>query len=227
MKAKLAKIDIEHTDTEGSWAISYGDMITLLLSFFVIFFSFDFKEEKESKLELSAMKSVALMDSAINKEIGLSSSKSETLDDLNNIQTIVEKDSTGKIFVFFKGANFFNSGDTDVNPVGENLLKKFASKFMPFAGKYRVKIQAFTDSTPILSTTSRFKDNVELSALRSVSVMRFLQQVGLPLNRVEIGGKGVMSKRTLKLLGVDSKDNFLIKKMSRTVALIIYREDAS
>lgn len=38
-KRKLKKIHSQiHTDSDGSWAISYGDMITLLLSFFVIFF---------------------------------------------------------------------------------------------------------------------------------------------------------------------------------------------
>ena len=33
-------------DSEGTWAISYGDMITLLLSFFVIFYNADFKAKK-------------------------------------------------------------------------------------------------------------------------------------------------------------------------------------
>ena len=30
----------QEEDSEGSWAVSYGDMITLLLSFFVIFHYF-------------------------------------------------------------------------------------------------------------------------------------------------------------------------------------------
>jgi len=40
-------------DSEGSWAISYGDMVTLLLTFFIIFFAADkFKMQKALKLDL-------------------------------------------------------------------------------------------------------------------------------------------------------------------------------
>jgi flagellar motor protein MotB len=38
-------------DTEGSWAISYGDMITLLLSFFIIFFSTDQEKDRMKAME--------------------------------------------------------------------------------------------------------------------------------------------------------------------------------
>ena len=34
-------------DSEGSWAISYGDMITLLLTFFILFFNM--KKHDDSK----------------------------------------------------------------------------------------------------------------------------------------------------------------------------------
>jgi len=30
---------LQAVDTEGSWAISYGDMVTLLLTFFILFSS--------------------------------------------------------------------------------------------------------------------------------------------------------------------------------------------
>jgi flagellar motor protein MotB len=37
-------------ESEGTWAVSYGDMITLLLSFFVIFYNTDFEKEKTLKI---------------------------------------------------------------------------------------------------------------------------------------------------------------------------------
>jgi flagellar motor protein MotB len=42
----LSKDHEEEVESEGTWAISYGDMITLLLSFFVIFFTTDFDKKK-------------------------------------------------------------------------------------------------------------------------------------------------------------------------------------
>jgi len=226
-KTKLKKIDLGHEDTEGSWAISYGDMITLLLSFFVIFFSFDFNEEKEKKLEESAMKNIALIDTYKDKNNGIQENQSTSIEDLNEITTLVKKEKEGKFVVFFKGANFFESGKTSVNEYGKILLGKFIEKYTPYAGKFRVKIQAFTDDRPVSSKEHRFKDNVELSALRSISVLRYLQNNGIPLNRVEIGGKGIMSKKALETLGLQTTNISELRKMSRTIALVLYREDAS
>ena len=50
-----------HIDTEGSWAISYGDMITLLLGFFILFFSL----EPETKKRVEDL-AVATYHDAIN-----------------------------------------------------------------------------------------------------------------------------------------------------------------
>jgi flagellar motor protein MotB len=226
-KTKIKKIEIHDTDTEGSWAISYGDMITLLLSFFVIFFSFDFSKEKEQKLEVSAMKNIALMDTFKEKNTGIHEKESVAIEELNEITTIVKKEKDGKLVVFFKGANFFDTGATSVNDFGQVLLSKFIKNYVPYAGKFRVKIQAFTDSTPVTNPNRRYRDNVELSAMRSISVMRYLQTNGVPLNRVEIGGMGIMSDRVLAVLGLDTKNIIEKRKMSRTIALILFREDAS
>lgn len=226
-KIRLKKIDIHDADAEGSWAISYGDMITLLLSFFVIFFSFDFNKEKEKELEQHAIKNIALMDTFQEKKTGIHDKDSETIDDLNEITTVVTKERAGKLVVFFKGANFFDSGATAVNEFGQVLLSKFIEKYIPYAGKFRLKIQAFTDNKPVSKNNHRYNDNVELSALRSISVMRYLQSNGVPLNRVEIGGRGVMSEKALSLLGFETKNINELRKLSRTIALVLYREDAS
>ena len=49
----------EEVDAEGSWAISYGDMITVLLAFFVMFFSVDFKDEEKELINSSLIESLA------------------------------------------------------------------------------------------------------------------------------------------------------------------------
>lgn len=224
---KIKRVSAFEHDSEGSWAISYGDMITLLLSFFVIFFSFDFKKDTEQKLESNIMNNIALMDTLEGVKKEVSEKHSEELTDLNDISTIVTKKKNGEFVVFFKGANFFDSGATKINEMGEVLLEKFISKYLPFAGKYRLKIQAFTDNKPVTKSYHRYQDNVELSALRSISVLRHMQKNGVPLRRVEIGGKGIMSPKALDVLGLDTTNIEQMRKMSRTIALILYREDAS
>lgn len=48
---KLNDHSHEEQENDELWAISYGDMITLLLSFFVIFFSTDFKKNKADQVD--------------------------------------------------------------------------------------------------------------------------------------------------------------------------------
>lgn len=224
---RLKKHTESHTDTEGSWAISYGDMITLLLSFFVIFFSFDFKKEKEIKLEETAIKNIALLDTTEEKNNGMIDSETTQLDELNEVTTIVQKAYNGQLVVFFKGANFFDSGKETVNDFGKTLLDKFITKYIPYAGKFKLKIQAFTDDKPVRANVHRYRDNVELSALRSISILRHLSKNGVPLNRVEIGGQGILNPKGLEALGIKNDNIEEIRKMSRTIAFILYREDAS
>ncbi len=223
---RIKKFTAEEIDTEGSWAISYGDMITLLLSFFVMFFSFDFKKEREDLLIDNVIKnmSMALGDIGSSDKNGVVENETVQLEDLNEVTTIATEARKGKIIVFFKGANFFDSGKTQVNGEGEKFLKVFAKKYLPFAGKFRLKVQAFTDDKPVKLGHYRFKNNVELSALRSISVMQYLQKTGLPINQLEIGGKGIATKRALKLLGIKANNIDEIRKMSRTVAFVLYRE---
>lgn len=227
MGVKLKRKTAVEVYSEGSWAISYGDMITLLLSFFVIFFSFDFKTEKDQKLTDHAIKSFSLINSEKEIKTGLDDSENNDVQDLSGITTIVKKTKDGKMIVIFKGASFFGTGSEDINNSGKKLLDKFVSKYLPYAGKLKLKIQAFTDDRPVKKRYSRFKDNIELSAFRSISILRYLRGKGVPLNRVEIGGKGIMTKKLFELINIKSDNTEEIRKMSRTVAFILSKEELS
>lgn len=219
MLTKLNRKHSNHIDSEGSWAISYGDMITVLLSFFVLFFSFDFKKDKEKILEKNTISSLSELDV---KNIH----NADVKDSIENMTTVIRKDEKGNILIFYKGSNFFNTAAVDINSLGADLLKDFLAKVTPYLGKFKVKIHAFTDDQPVRSNRYRYRDNLELSALRSISVLRFLNEHGMPLHRVELGGQGVMSKKILESFGFKDLSIQEIRKISRTVAFTLYRENS-
>lgn len=218
----------EEENTEGSWAISYGDMITLLLSFFVIFFSFDYKKEKEDRLQVGVLQSLA-------KKINLShraSFEGEQAQDpraeglLKSVSTVIKPLKNGDLSVFFPGVNFFASGGTSLTKEGLKVIEEFISSYTPYAGKYKIKVLSFTDDTPV-TKGRRYKDNLELSALRSVYVLRYIKKLGIPLERIELGGKGVMNPLFLNQFFKDAKvTSDDLKKYSRTIALVLQREEA-
>lgn len=229
----MRKVEHWDGDDEGTWAISYGDMITLLLSFFVIYFSFDFKEVKEEKLENEVFQSMNQL--SLIKAEDTSAYKSIAKDVavntdgiFSNSDYVIEKVSPGQFVVVFKNTSFFRSGSLRIKKEAREKLAEFAKVYLPYSGKYRVKVKAFTDRTPVIIRSKgklKFSDNLELSTLRSLNVMRYLSKKGVPLRRIEISGTGVISKNFEKYLGINKNEDNTRKALSRTVALVIKRDE--
>lgn len=231
-------------DSEGTWAISYGDMITLLLSFFVIFYNADFKAKKIESLNHHLSFDLENLKPLLT---GSSTTKSQTRPkEKTKTNTSKESAGSGSLFVdglsdfkikvhevdqnlvvTFGNISFFDSGSTEVKKDSIEILKLFTTKYLPYAGKYQLSIKGFTDRKPVKKIRRSYKDNLELSVLRAVSAMRHLQKAGIPLNRMEIAGVGEL--RTIDK--IIPKSNQLNQKeldaLSRTVMLVIKPEKES
>ena len=206
-------------DTDGSWAISYGDMITVLLAFFVMFFSVDFQKEKEELINSS------LIDSLTSKEIitKMKFSNKELLKGLDQESAVeVQQLDKDNILVFFKGKSFFKSGKTKILEEMKKLIDDFAVRVGPFLGEYKIIVQSYTDSNPV-SPGRRYRDNTELAMLRSLSIMRYLQKLDIDSDRIEITGKGILNEKILNLMGIETTDDEVIKSMQRTASFILRR----
>jgi chemotaxis protein MotB len=219
----------DHIDSEGSWAVSYGDMITLLLSFFVIYFSTDFNKQVEEKLGKKVEQELA----KVNHDLKIDSDflSSESLKHIplkdgeeipSNIDIKIYK--SGKSFLIrFEGVSFFNSGKTIIRDDAKKVLQAVVKRLEPFLANYKVKIRAFTDSRKV-SPGRRYHDNLELSALRAISTMRILEREGIPRSRMEVAGYGVMSDALLKFLNIKTEDHKEKNALSRSVMLLLKRD---
>ncbi len=226
----LTKPSYHEDEGEGSWAVSYGDMITLLLSFFVIYFTTDPVREKIDKqntflaLELEAN----LSESA---PFGiLPESQASTLPELADISDAAMRVSQQgeKLVVSFGTTSFFSSGTTELSPKGIALLRRFTERYLPYASSYRLAIKAFTDTRPVSAKRNRrFKDNLELSALRSIAAMRQLQRSGLPLTKMELAGAGELRAMAQSLPAASALTKTELDALSRTVVLVISPEKES
>lgn len=215
----------EEEDSEGTWAISYGDLVTLLLSFFVIFFTTDIKGEKVKKM--SSLMSFNIDGLTIKQsELVEKNSVGEATLDFSGLDVKVEQINE-KMFVTFGEFSFFDSGKTELNLQGEAVLKEFAQKFLPYAGNFKLTIKSFTDKRQVSRTQERFKDNLELSALRSITGMRLLKSNGIPMSRMEIGGAGVLKdiRKIHRQTASISPENILA--LSRTIIIIISPDQES
>ncbi len=223
----------DEVDSEGSWAISYADMVTLLLGFFILFFTVDTDQQRAESLMESLKMTLNSMDvrapSSVTEgghggAIGAAPLPVPEVDlniegvDLNLV------DFNEKLIVDFVGISFFPSGEIRLTREGEKALSAFTKKYMPYAGQYILQVQAFTDHRPVVPDSRRkFSDNLELSALRSVAAMRILQNSGVPLHRMRLSGLGEITLSE-QYLRKSSGDAAATLDLARKVILVIQPE---
>jgi flagellar motor protein MotB len=266
----------EETDTEGTWAVSYGDMVTLLLTFFILFFSLDpaakkstgGEQDKPNPLSLSLMGSLnkfaantAQPDgvpvggdpkskkadmtgagpgagagaSAGNGPGTTASAAGDAEGNNQNTGLVVDRDflvktkatilkSGQKVIIDFPDISFFKSGKIPLTKAGRKILKTFVDTYTPYMGSYNLVIQAYADTKKVKNNKNlKFSDNLELSALRGVATLRFLQESGIPIRNMKVAGYGEVEVTKLKLSAMaknKSNPKYLLGLARRVVIVI-------
>lgn len=227
----------EEVDSEGTWAISYGDMVTLLLTFFIVFFSVNPSNETAHKARALQ---TALLDVLNERSAKTTAGRAGVEDKLaigDKPESGVAKHIAEKLkgqahvvgdhlIVEFPNVSFFPSGKTELTKEGRAALDEFVKLYLPFAGQNKLSIRAYTDPRA-LRAGRRAHDNLELSALRSVAAMRVLQSSGIPLARMRLSGFGehVTTQRELaSLRPEDLQQTDATNRLARKVVLVIESE---
>jgi chemotaxis protein MotB len=188
-----------------AWIMTYADMMSLLLTFFVLIVSFS--SIQETKFEQAALSlndafgvmqkppSVIEMREDVVKPLTQSSQEDLLYEVQQMEQSLLEMgmDQEVDIQVTDQGIAFrieapflFDSGRANLKPATQSVLNTLAE----FINKvpYPLKIEGHTDSIPI--SNQQFPSNWELSATRSVAVARYFQNQGVRPQRMEAVGYG-------------------------------------
>lgn len=182
------------------WLVTYSDMVTLLLCFFVLLLAFANTDMVKFKEVLGSMKDAFGIQREImvmGKEGGqkLPIKMESKLDDsekdkdrlVNLLKAMVEEEGVAKHTFITKDSNgvrieimelvgevMFESGDTKILPAAQRLFRKIIPMIQETT--YKITVQGHTDDIPI--SNSRFPSNWELSSARAGSVVRFFIQAG-------------------------------------------------
>jgi chemotaxis protein MotB len=178
---------MEESDTPA-WMVTYGDMVTLLLTFFILYYSIaaqnlmKFKEvilgETENNIGLIELLDTVDIKTSLNEWTGFN--KNSLLDDMEKITSnqisLDNGQNKSKIVVRIPGRTLFKPGSADLEKAGWPALTEIAGVFKRYPG-YKINIQGHTDDIPM--TSAKFPTNWELSAVRATAVLRFLNDKGI------------------------------------------------
>jgi len=85
---------------------------------------------------------------------------------------------------------FFDSGKATLKPGGKEVLKKVGEALKGYENKI-IRVVGHTDNVPVAkSLKGMFPSNWDLSVARATNVVRFLQEVGIPPERMVPSGRG-------------------------------------
>ena len=203
--AKKKKNIIINQGLDG-WVMTYGDMMSLLLTFFVLIVSFS--SMQETKFEqaaasladafgvLSNPESVIELNTPIIPNHVPTDEEAEALYEVRSVEKMILDEGLDKqisVEVLDDGILFrldapfmFASGGAKLKESAFKILDRLGKFFRKFP--YEVRIEGHTDTQPINS--SRFPSNWDLSAARAVTVARYFQGSGIPPQRISAIGRG-------------------------------------
>lgn len=180
---------VESSD-EDSWLLTYGDMMSLLLTFFILLFSM-------SELNQEKFEEVA---AAINKEVTKKEQKlpfkemKQELDSLIQAKQITDQvqidlDPLG-IKIELASSSLYESGSAIIKEEMKSTLAEVVKSIQSLEFKnYLVEVEGHTDDNPI-GRSSRYDSNWELSAHRATNVVRLFAERGLDPGKMKASGFG-------------------------------------
>lgn len=208
-----------HTaEIHNNWEISYGDMVTLLLGFFVIFFNVK-NDPLNIQILLDKFKNHLKTADSPREQQNQQEVPLALFHPLAKEAEAMPLQVGNKLIIEFPGISFFEPGAVDLTDEGKKALSTFANKAKDFTGQFRYVVRGYTDNKspgkhPI------YKDNLELSAFRSISAIRYLKEQGLKLSDMRIGGYGETEHSDRRLPAE-------VRKADRKIVIVIEPLDST
>lgn len=198
----------EKKEISQGWLTTYSDMMTLVLTFFVLLYSFALVDLKKFNSMAASIRSAfggenpSILqynyDSGNAPILGSSSSGGQSENDVyqtvskfietNSLkQYVTIKEGSRGVYIEFNEKILFDSGRAEIKQQGMAALMKISELIRNMPNQ--IVIEGHTDNVPI--HTDQYSSNWELSTARSLSVLKyFIENRGMDPRRFSIAGYG-------------------------------------
>lgn len=197
--------DLENALNQGAlWAVTYGDLMSYLMIFFLILFSFgitkkgkggsDVENKKYQSSLVNIQKIFGGKPSSEELERAEARVKEESM--ASNLQgEMARKKMAGdatvetgekKIRLVLGSGVLFDSGKAGLKPAALEMLNTVTEQLLTVPNQ--VVVEGHTDNVPVRG--GPYGSNWELSMARAYAVLRFFEQHGVPSSRLAGIGYG-------------------------------------
>ena len=165
--------------TARSWLMSFNDLLTLMLTFFILMVAL-------SSFNAAKMKSAADAANKVFKQVGTEAAMDmTTLESLNRIEGLNARTEKHGIRISLKESMLYERGSDVLQPAAKHTLHELAGVLRQTGAMIRV--EGHTDNVDI--NTLKFPSNWELATARAVSVVKYLsEKEGVPVGKMSAAG---------------------------------------
>ncbi len=192
------------------WLTTYGDMITLMLCFFVMLYNPTEADPVQMAMMTASLQTdsvsggmsatsgrLADLGNSINslpsfekgKNLGTAKKKAVSLfaPDRKSTRITITSDERGLVITLAADAFFAeNSAELNIEETRDTLLRIAQFLSMPELAGRKFRIEGHTDSTTADST--KWPSNWELSSARAVNVLHYLSDFGIDESQFSVAG---------------------------------------
>ena len=187
------------------WMVTYGDLMSLLLTFFVLIVSFSSMQESKFMQALGSLKGalgvMTRLESAVTKtyivfpkltkkefiKVSMKAKELEAALQKGELDKKVEMNmKENGILIRLDAPVLFDLGKAELKSGIYPILDKIVELTQGWPNS--IRIEGHTDNIPI--NTVQFPSNWELSSSRAISVLRYFVRRGVPANRLAAVGYG-------------------------------------
>lgn len=217
------------------WLLTYADLITLLMAFFVILYALAVTEHRKVSELQNALRNAfhvtsgageAPINGSPNVLVGGTSPMDFALAEMqrqiekqtrqDGDQDAVSTKMTERgLVVSLASSAFFDAGEAYLRPEAVRIMRKVAATLK--TSRRNILIEGHTDNIPI--STRRYPSNWELSTARATTVVRYMIEAqGIPANTLSAAGYGEHKP----LVSNSSPEN---RAKNRRVDIVILKSD--
>lgn len=190
-------------DTKArTWQMSFVDLLTILLTFFILLASM-------SNMNMDRIREASLAAAEAFGAHKMDQKQAELLDSLNSVGGIKAQASGSSVYVVLPGSLLYDSGSANI--IRRNALKALGDKLKTAGGT--IKVEGHTDNVPIAH--GPFSSNWDLSTQRAVNVVKFLtDECGIDPAKLSAAGyadsRSIASNETPEGRALNRRVNIII-----------------
>ena len=171
------------------WMATFADMVTLLMVFFVLFYSVEKDNTEKFKSAIDMMVEEDGPDGLAKIMKVVDSTKvMKNLKEMRDASQAAKTEDTieKKVVLRVPGLNLFKKGGAKLRSNARPVLNEIVKVINKKGKNYKIFIQGHTDDVPI--NTPKFESNWELSAVRATAVLRYFYDKGIEPERLTATG---------------------------------------